>query len=159
MNVHSDLLPDATPHLAALAKQAFEVLAGMIPEIRSAGDQIPDSFEVEASVSYEGEQDIPSRLLIRANTRFAVDFSQRFLGLPALAEVDDDVLDAMGELANTVGGNFKGLFSADTNLSTPEIFKVNQIAEPNATGTTLAEVDYSFEGDGYCLVRLVGPKG
>ncbi|MGI4828067.1 MAG: chemotaxis protein CheX [Janthinobacterium lividum] len=49
-----------------------------------------------------------------------------------MTEVDDDVLDAIGELANTVGGNFKGLFSADTTLPIPEIFKVNQSAEPDA---------------------------
>lgn len=147
---------DIVPNLDAVARQAFEVLAGMIPEF-PARNQLPGPFQVGASVSYKGDQQAPNRLVVYANSQFAVDFSERFLSLPARTLIDEDVLDAMGELANTVGGNFKGLLRADTTLSTPVVTKNNEDAEFHQSGFSLAKLIYTFPGDGQCLVELLGP--
>ena len=152
----SMFLAEIIPHLDAVARQAFEVLAGMTPEASIDGT-LPDTFEVEASVCYGGKQKAPNRLLIRANSRFAVDFSEGFLSLPTLMEVDEDVLDAMGELANTVAGNFKGLLTPDTILSTPVVSNRYENTESDQGGITLAEVTYTFPGNGKCLIKLLGP--
>lgn len=147
-------LDELIPNLDAVATQAFHMLAGMTPEPINTP---LGPFSVEASIGYEGEKKAPKQLLIRANRRFAVDFAAHLLGLPLLAEIDDDVIDALGELANTIGGNFKGLLSADTVLSIPVVSLITytDIQQSNAS---LAEVAYTFPGSGECLIRLVGPE-
>lgn len=147
-------LDELIPNLDAVARQAFHVLAGMTPESINTP---PGSFTVEASISYEGEEKAPQRLLIRANRKFAVDFSAHFLGLPVLVDINEDVIDAFGELANTIGGNFKGLLSADTVLSTPVVYLINHNTEIQQSNAGLAEMTYTFPESGQCLVRLTGP--
>ena len=51
----------------------------------------------------------------------ACKLASRFLGIDAPGEVDDDVRDAMGELANMIGGNIKSCLGPEMRLSLPSV--------------------------------------
>lgn len=51
----------------------------------------------------------------------ACGFAGRFLGMPMPDQVDDDVRDVMGELANMVAGNLKCALSPGIRVSIPSV--------------------------------------
>jgi chemotaxis protein CheX len=60
---------------------------------------------------------------INAPQQLAMDFAAQMLGME-VTECDDDVRDALGEIANMVGGSFKHHFVKDgheVRLSTPSV--------------------------------------
>lgn len=62
-------------------------------------------------------------LAIHCPKKLALQVASNMLGME-VTEVDDDVNDAMGEIANMVGGDVKHIFSpkgADINLSIPTV--------------------------------------
>jgi CheY-specific phosphatase CheX len=48
-------------------------------------------------------------------------FCNRLMGIPQPAHIDDDVCDAMGELANMIGGNLKSVLPPGVSLSMPSV--------------------------------------
>ncbi|QWV94382.1 chemotaxis protein CheX [Geomonas oryzisoli] len=69
-------------------------------------------------------------LAIHCPKKLALQVTSSMLGMD-VTEVDDDVNDAMGEIANMVGGDVKHIFSpkgADINLSIPTVIYGNDYA-------------------------------
>ncbi|QXE89050.1 chemotaxis protein CheX [Geomonas subterranea] len=69
-------------------------------------------------------------LAIHCPKKLALLVTSNMLGMD-VTEVDDDVNDAMGEIANMVGGDVKHIFSpkgADINLSIPTVIYGNDYA-------------------------------
>lgn len=69
-------------------------------------------------------------LAIHCPKKLALLVTSNMLGME-VTEVDDDVNDAMGEIANMVGGDVKHIFSpkgADINLSIPTVIYGNDYA-------------------------------
>lgn len=143
---------DAIAALNDVSRQAFEVLAGMRPESPQVARRL--SPAIESWVDIINEQEPESRLLIRADVRCATTFSARFLETPAADEIDRDVIDAFKELANTIGGNLKGLLGEATELSLPETFVGSRLSRHRLS---LAETSYTFADGAQCAVELLGP--
>ncbi len=77
----------------------------------------------------------------------AISFTSLMLGME-VTEIDDDVNDAMGEIANMVAGSFKQHLSkggSDIQLSTPSI--VNGADYVVSTGQNLENVTLKFATD------------
>jgi chemotaxis protein CheX len=51
----------------------------------------------------------------------AFDITARLMSIPRPSQIDDDVLDAMGEMANMVGGNMKSVMPRGVALSAPSV--------------------------------------
>lgn len=69
-------------------------------------------------------------LAIHCPKNLALQVTSNMLGMD-VTEVDEDVNDAMGEIANMVGGDVKHIFSpkgADINLSIPTVIYGNDYA-------------------------------
>ena len=79
-------------------------------------------------------------LAIHCPKNLALKITSNMLGME-VTEIDDDVNDAMGEIANMVGGDVKHIFSpkgADINLSIPTvIYGSDYVLESISTAESL----------------------
>jgi hypothetical protein len=60
-------------------------------------------------------------VLLECDRRQACQFTHRLMAVPLPEEVDDDVRDCMGELANMLGGNLKSVLPLGVVLSMPSV--------------------------------------
>jgi chemotaxis protein CheX len=74
---------------------------------------------VTAAVHFAG--DWRGAALVECDARQACQFATRLMGIPLPAAIDDDVRDAMGELANMVAGNLKSVLPRGVGLSMPSV--------------------------------------
>lgn len=74
---------------------------------------------VTALVSFGGSW--KGALALECGDRQAVLFAQRFLQMDDITEVNGDVCDSMGELANIVAGNLKSVLPSGLGLGTPSV--------------------------------------
>jgi len=85
----------------------------------------------------------------------AISFTSMMLGME-VTEIDDDVNDAMGEIANMVAGSFKQHLSkggSDIQLSTPSV--VNGADYNVTTGNDIENITIKFASDdGWFMVAL-----
>lgn len=70
-------------------------------------------------------------------------------GVPPEAVSDDDIQDALGELANILGGNIKPLFPAPNHLSLPFYG-----GEPEP-GRVLCQVDMNADAGSYFRLQII----
>lgn len=108
------------PFLSAV-KEVFET---MIEVSFSMGkpclkkDGIP-SHEVSSIIGISGE--VTGSVVINLSEKTALQLASALLG-DELAELDEDCIDAIGEIANMVAGNAKNGFPvANTSLSVPTV--------------------------------------
>lgn len=83
----------------------------------STPTQYPLTALVELSGSWKGT------LLIACSHQQAICFANRFLQCDDLADVNEDVLSSLGELANIVGGNLKTAIGSGVRLGTPSVLQ------------------------------------
>lgn len=85
--------------------EVFQALLGMEPEIGEPllGQQSPLEAEVTVYVDLEGPRS--GALALRCRKDLATHVTGTLLGLE-VTEIDDDVKDALGELANIIAGGF-----------------------------------------------------
>lgn len=87
----------------------------------------PPAYEVlTAAIYFAGGW--KGALLIECSAAQAVVFTERLMGVDAPPGVNDDVYDALGELANMIGGNLKAILpvgegGAKPDLSMPSVVK------------------------------------
>ena len=60
-------------------------------------------------------------VLLECDRDQAYQFTNRLMAIPLPAEVNDDVRDTMGELANMLGGNLKSVLPHGVVLSMPSV--------------------------------------
>jgi chemotaxis protein CheX len=80
---------------------------------------LPSADRVTAAVHLAGEWN--GALLIECDQEQARRFTGRFLSLDPPDTVDDLVRDALGELANMIGGNLKCVLTHGIRLSMPAV--------------------------------------
>ena len=115
---------------------AAEDLRSMVDEIWSsllhpapedAGDEFPIAGDVVAGyVDICGSWD--GRVLVSTTEEGALAIAAAMLALPVGRVCADDLADAMGELANIVGGSVKSCVDGHSTLSLPAVSRVG--AEP-----------------------------
>lgn len=77
----------------------------------------------------------------------ALSFTSSMLGME-VTEIDDDVNDAMGEIANMIAGSFKQHLSkggSDIHLSTPSV--VNGSDYTVSSGSNIENITFKFAND------------
>jgi CheY-specific phosphatase CheX len=62
-------------------------------------------------------------LSIECTTGQTFEFTRRLLGVDPPAEVNEDVCDSFGELANMIGGNLKAVLPPSVQLSMPSVVR------------------------------------
>ncbi|QDG51312.1 chemotaxis protein CheX [Persicimonas caeni] len=74
---------------------------------------------ITAVVHVTGEED--GSVVVECPSRMASRLAGALFGLEADELADDEVHDALGEVANMLGGNVKGLFPSGSQLSLPTV--------------------------------------
>ncbi|HMA93259.1 MAG TPA: chemotaxis protein CheX [Polyangiaceae bacterium] len=100
---------------------------GLRPIEHAPGDPLTRDFlmaKVEISGSWRGE------ILIGCSADLARSAAAVMFGKEPDEATSEDIRDALGELTNMVGGNFKTLLKGDCRLSVPKI--VDEFSESQA---------------------------
>jgi chemotaxis protein CheX len=109
------LTPEAVTGIVADVFVAFlgiEVLP--VPPAPLTGEAVVGSVSI--SGSWQGT------VLVGCSVRLARQATATMLALEEDVVTDEDVVDAVGELANMVGGNVKSMLAMDSRLSVPTVW-------------------------------------
>ena len=72
---------------------------------------------------------------------------------------DDEVRDALGEMANMIGGNVKGMLVGDSSLSLPTVAEGRDYRVSVPGGGVVRELTYLCEGQGMRVRLLTRNEG
>ena len=93
-------------------------------------------------------------LVLQVSPSVACLLAARFLASDVPHEVDDDVRDVLGELANMIGGNLKCALAPGAALSIPEVIDDTEFSFRICAGT-IRERQAFFCEDGVFRVLLI----
>lgn len=109
-------------HLDGDVREIFSTMVGVeVPPSQTAVTVTKFRKFVTAMVGFAGSYN--GMISISAPQKLALAIASQMLGME-ITECDDDVRDALGEIANMVGGSFKHHFVKDgheVRLSTPSV--------------------------------------
>ncbi len=105
---------------------------------------------VTSQIEISGDQQ--ATLRIDCSMDLARQVAARLFDMPPQEVELDLILDAMGEMANIIGGQIKGRWSGAVKLSLPV---TKEIGEADSTMTWNVTQGFSAE-DGHMLVRMNG---
>lgn len=132
-----------TPLLELSVREVFGIMLGT--ELQQYESKAAADGEFTALVGLAGS--LCGVLSIRCSDQAARTMAGKMLGMPP-EEVDSDSLDALGEIANMIAGNFKGKLSGVGNhcmLSVPTIIVGTQYETRCLSGGNTIEVIFGFE--------------
>mgnify|MGYP001317691476 CR=1 FL=1 len=109
-------------HMDADVREIFTTMVGAdIAPSRTTVAVTKFKDSVSAMVGFAGSYN--GMISINAPQKLAMSFASQMLGMD-VTQFDDDVRDALGEIANMIGGSFKHHFVKDgheVKLSTPSV--------------------------------------
>jgi chemotaxis protein CheX len=101
-----------------IVENVFQTMMGM--EVRAVDVPFPPSGDViTAAISLAGTW--KGAVLVECGLPEAFLFTSRMIGIDPPTSLNDDVRDALGELANMVGGNLKSVLPGGVALSLPTV--------------------------------------
>jgi len=144
-----------TETLEQTVSSVFETMMGVDIAGVQAGWST-DSSRVTATLHFAG---VWSAVLMLEVTRpLACFLAGHFLDTEPPQEVNDDVRDVVGELANMVGGNLKSVLAPGALLSIPEVIDGKDFNLRISAGKTCAESVFRCEA-GLFRVTLIETPG
>ena len=85
----------------------------------SGTDYAPAADRLTCAVFFAGAW--KGGVIIECPLAMAFEFTSRLMRIPAPDRFNDDVCDALGELANMIGGNLKSVLPPGSSLSIPTV--------------------------------------
>lgn len=145
-----------TDHLVSATVEAFEMMIGHPVELQPRGPQPPDgwSSHVAATVAFGGHRN--GVVCIHSSGDTANIIAGAMLGIEP-ADVNGEMPDAMGEVANLVAGSFRTKLAAEepASMITVPTVTVGSDFSTHTASASLREI-YPFKmGDASVLVELV----
>lgn len=150
--MNAALPAEAVQCLDDICQQAFFMLAGM--DATPASDLPSTACTVACRISIHDATGSQFDLLIKADAPFAHHFAQTLFETPTPDVPEEEIIDAFKELANTVGGNLKGVIETETTLSIPE---TESCLPRNRAAASLMRLEYCFANYGQCVVEVCEP--
>lgn len=105
---------------------------------------------VLASVKITGAWN--GELTLGCSTAVARHAASIMFGKPEDAAIEEDMRDALGELTNMVGGNFKTLLKGDCRLSVPKL--VDELPNNRLVPETITHQWFECDG-GWVVIHLL----
>lgn len=120
-----------TDPVYAIAAEVFSAMVdgerGYLTAWVGAGPPMPDAIHAWVDVSGA----MRGRVLLSTEQQTAQRITRALLGLDADASVGDaDLTDALGEVANVVGGNVKALSNSPGAMGLPEVMHERPPSDP-----------------------------
>jgi chemotaxis protein CheX len=117
----------------------------------SAGS--PAGDHLTAAVYFEGEWQ--GAVLLECTREQASLFAGSLLGIDPPEEFNDDVRDALGELANMIGGNIKSVLAPEDRLSMPSVIHGSNYEICICGSEVNMRVGFEFDG-GLFWITILG---
>jgi chemotaxis protein CheX len=112
------LLPFAGEDISTIALEVGMAILDMsLVLVDARTERLPDG--VTACVHLTGDWE--GSVVLEASPQLALDGTATMFDMPAQAIGDEEMADALGELANIVGGGIKGLLPGSCRLSLPTV--------------------------------------
>lgn len=103
-------------------------IAGMVNDLFSSMLEMPfnaepqdatdiSSRDVQATIRISGDWDAECHVLV--SDELAARIASDMFGAPSSELTNEEILDALGEVVNVIGGNAKGMVDLDCDLSLP----------------------------------------
>jgi chemotaxis protein CheX len=109
---------DFEPVVTQIVEHVFQTMMGM--EVHTADVPFPPAGDlITAAISLAGSW--KGAVLVECGLPEAFIFTSRMIGIDLPTSLNDDVRDALGELANMVGGNLKSVLPGGVGLSLPTV--------------------------------------
>lgn len=122
-----------------------------LPVSASEAPWLPARDRLVSSVHLEG--DWSGVVSLECNQEQACRFAGRLLSMNPPDAVDDDVRDALGELANMIGGNLKSTIAVDARLSMPSVTDGSHEFRMGSPDTQ-DKIAFSFTGGHFWITVL-----
>lgn len=129
--------------VASIVQSVFTTMLEL-PVQTSEKNASRQGARVTASVFLEGTWN--GAVSIECTRQQACDFAGKFLCSDPPSEVNDDVRDVMGELANIIGGNFKSTLGPNVFLSVPSVIDGSDYEVRVCCSGRRNEVGFEYEG-------------
>lgn len=132
------------PFLELAAREVFEIMLGCKLEPRT--DNSDPAFEFTAMVGLAGQ--LCGLMTLRCGTKSAAMMASKMLGIE-IKQADQQMWDAIGEIANMVAGNFKNKLTGMGDgcmLSVPTVITGTDYSCRSMTDSAPLEVCFLFEG-------------
>jgi chemotaxis protein CheX len=135
--------------LAADVKEIFATMVGTEVPLCATLEAADGRFQgcVSAMILLSGSYN--GAVTLHATAQAAIGITSQMLGME-IESVDDDVIDAMGEIANMVGGSFKHHFVNDgheVRLTPPTVIQCNPHFRTPAPPSDLLALLFEAGGD------------
>jgi CheY-specific phosphatase CheX len=139
---------------ARIVEDVFRTMLGMEVAART-GAPAAAAGTITAAIQFVGEW--KGALLLQCGLSQALEFTRRLMPGIQPAAFDGDVRDALGELANMMGGNLKSVLPQGVGLAIPLVVEGTDFAMHICGGNESASQTFSGEvGDfGVTLVHVV----
>jgi chemotaxis protein CheX len=111
------------PHVDELAQIVGSVFETMLRLETALGEDAPPHATDMLTAAVYLTGNYRGAILIHCLPRQACAFAGQFLSKEAHPEINDEVRDVLGELANMIAGNLKCTFLPGTHLSIPSVIE------------------------------------
>jgi chemotaxis protein CheX len=110
---------------------------------RVASPERDASPVITATVHFVGSW--KGALRIECNPEQIFEYTRRLLRSDLPSEIDEDVCDAFGELANMIGGNLKAVLPPVVQLSMPSVVRGENYAMQFCKAVTACDIAFDSE--------------
>lgn len=115
----ADLCRVRPDDLTEIARSLFDTMLGLPFEAECPTGCSDSGTQLEAHISVKGCW--KAEILVRAPEELARQIACVMFKLSDGELTDDDVRDALGEVANVIGGSIKGIIDCDGDLTLPSV--------------------------------------
>jgi CheY-specific phosphatase CheX len=145
-------------HVAEQVRIAADVFATLAAiDVEPASMHWPPREKlVSAAVHFAGSCE--GAMIVECTLPLAFAFTSRLMSIPLPHSVDNDVCDAVGELVNTIGGNFKALIPGVCDMSIPLVAQGRYSNLKNPGTFKRTEVAFQSDSGDFCLILMAGDR-
>jgi len=132
------------PMLELASREVFEIMLGCKLEVQTDQASLPCEFT--AMVGLAGQ--LCGLLTLRCGSQSAALMASKMLGVE-IKQADEQMWDAIGEVANMIAGNFKNKLAGmgdSCMLSVPTVITGSDYSCRSMADTAPLEVAFQFEG-------------
>ena len=144
------------PHVADQARLVIEIFQMMAAIAVSPATAAwpPAEPLIWARVRFSGTWE--GSMTLECTLPLAFAFTANFMSLRRPEEVNDDVSDVIGELTNTIAGNFKALLPSGSTMSIPTVGLYADGAKASRNTIALSACIFQSEHGPFCVLLEAG---
>jgi chemotaxis protein CheX len=145
------------PHLVKATREVFDtmVFIGLDAQAPVHGFDVETAASVVASVAFAGQRS--GLVAFHTEMQTAKQIAGAMLGIPP-ADVDGEMADAMGEMANMIAGGFRLALKAsgtDVAIAVPTVITGSDFHTKYVTPVTRVLCPFRIDGGGTVFVELI----